>query len=41
MMNMAEVTRTNSAQADKLTTVARSLAAEAAHLRSTIARFQM
>jgi methyl-accepting chemotaxis protein len=41
MMAMADVTRTNSVQADKLTTVARSLAAEAAQLRSTIARFQM
>jgi methyl-accepting chemotaxis protein len=41
MMAMSEVTRTNSEQADKLTTVARSLAAEAAQLRSTIARFQM
>jgi methyl-accepting chemotaxis protein len=41
MMAMAEVTRTNLAQAYKLTTTARSLGAEAARLRSTIDRFQL
>jgi methyl-accepting chemotaxis protein len=41
MMDMAEVTRTNSAQAGQLTTVARSLADEAVQLRGTIARFQV
>lgn len=41
MLAMDEVTKTNSAQAEKLTTVARSLVNEAAQLRQTIARFQM